>query len=181
MNASLSLAIIESSNAAGYGDRIATGAHSLRVSPETDGMKIETSGSGGGTLQPAPKVELLDAYGSIMVGDRARQISIETFVEKQGQNGASSAIPATISGGIARRVDNATGIATFDALNLRGRPGSGPHEIGLRATVDVVSAGISARQRFIDAKAPLMGWVKACSERTFEYDGVCTPCLQILC
>ena len=74
------------------------------------------------------------------------------------------------------RVDNATGIATLDALNLRGRPGSGPHEIGLRATVDVVSAGISARQRFIDAKAPLMGWVKACSERTFEYDGVCTPC-----
>ena len=74
VNASLSLAIIESSNAAGYGDRIATGAHSLRVSPETEGMKIETSGSGGGTLQPAPKVELLDAYGSIMVGDRARQI-----------------------------------------------------------------------------------------------------------
>ena len=126
-------------------------------------MKIETSGSGGGTLQPAPKVELLDAYGSIMVGDRARQIRIETFVVKQGQDGAIPAIAATISGGIARGVDNATGSATFDALNLRGRPGSGPHEIGLWATVNVVAAGISARQHDIGAKTPLMGWVKALS------------------
>ena len=86
VNVSLALAIIESNNAAGYGDRIATGPHSLRVSPETEGMRIETAGSGGGTLQPAPKVELLDAYGSIMVGDRAQQVMIETFVVEQGQN-----------------------------------------------------------------------------------------------
>ena len=115
-------------NRAAFGNDKATPAYSLR--PIIDANAIISAIVDGGTLDPAPRVEILDMYGQVVLGAFASDITVEARQIEE-------ATDVTIYGGVKSLSNASEGDARFESLGLRGKPRSGPHELSFAASIQL--------------------------------------------
>ena len=109
--------------------------------------------AGGGDLDPAPQVQLLDFYKSHVRGRRAEkvEISVEMVRDSMATNDKKDAV---VAGGVNAFPSASSGSAVFKSLRLLGKPGSGPHRLRFTATIQVgESVFFGTSRRYLDSSA----------------------------
>ena len=164
-------------NSAAFGNDKATPPVSLR--PIVDANVNISAKVDGGSLEPAPSVEILDLYGQVVLGAFAGAVSIEAKRTEE-------ATDVTIYGGVKSLSNASEGVARFESLGLRGKPRSGPHGLSFSASIQVGRGASSLNTaRDVDstsaaaaASGPtfIEAWVGDCPVEKYFFAGGCHLC-----
>lgn len=186
----------------GPGAALSTEGNRARFSNEnglaTPPVSVEVSASvhvatfESGRFQHAPEASISDWYGTtVRVGmDGANKDFSDAGQKQEGaagilsqplsltsslfREGPTSARHTTeLFGDVSATVNPSTGKATFNELNARGAPKSGPHDISVKATFTLANG----KRRKISSSTPIRSLIDLCAGDTVPWsDGVAAGC-----